>query len=362
MSFYRIYRPQIIDEVDNLAARQQLLRLLAKNRTDLPHAYLFSGPKGTGKTTAARLIAKIFNCTNLSKTTGPCGKCGQCTTIANGTNLDVLEIDAASNRGIDEIRQLRERIGFAPVSAGFTVYIIDEVHMLTNEAFNALLKTLEEPPAHVIFILATTELDKVPDTIISRCQLFSFRKPGREIIRKEIMRIAKKEGYELDNGASDLIALLGDGSFRDALGTLEKVIAASSKKKIAREEVEAITGAPRASLVNQFVQNLLVKDSDKAIASLGEAEKAGISMATFCSLILEKMRYILLVQNSPSSKSSIEEKVSPDDWAFILEQSSKKILTPAMLTAILEAADSIQCARISELPLELAVVKICATQ
>ena len=205
----------------------------------------------------------------------------------------------------------------------------------------------------------TTDLDKVPETIVSRCQTFIFRKPSREIIRKQVGLVAKKEGYELDAGASDLIALLGDGSFRDALGTLEKVIAASSDKKITREEVEAITGAPRAGLVNQFVESLLDKKEDTALKALSAAEKAGVSMTIFTPLILEKMRFILLVQHSKSSEASVKERVSPDDWEFIAAQAAKNSLTPHMLVVLLEAAEGVGRARIEQLPLELAVVKIC---
>ncbi|MDE1967235.1 MAG: DNA polymerase III subunit gamma/tau, partial [Patescibacteria group bacterium] len=206
---YRTYRPAKWDEV---VGQDHVVSALkdAIGNDRVAHAYLFSGSRGTGKTSVARILAKAV------KT----------------ADEDIYEIDAASNRGIDDIRQLREHVSVLPFSSPFKVYIIDEVHMLSKDAWNALLKTLEEPPKHVIFILATTELDKVPDTIISRCQTFAFKKPAREIIRKEIMRVAKKEGLELDSGAADLIALLGDGSFRDALGTLEKVIAASSGKKV----------------------------------------------------------------------------------------------------------------------------------
>ena len=272
---------------------------------------------------------------------------------------DIYEIDAASNRGIDDIRELREHVSVLPFSSPYKVYIIDEVHMLSKDAWNALLKTLEEPPKHVIFILATTELDKVPETIVSRCQTFSFRKPGREILRKEIARISKKEGYDLDSGASDLIALLGDGSFRDALGMLEKVIAASPDKKIGRNEVEAITGAPKADLVNRFVESVIDKNSDQALAVLGQAEKSGISMNTFSMLLLEKMRFIFLIQNSPASEAAVKDRVSDDDWQFIQSQATKKALTPIILSAFLEAADGVARAQIETLPLELAVVNVC---
>jgi len=333
---YRTYRPTSWKEVvgqDHIV--DALKEAIAAKR--ISHAYLFSGSRGTGKTTTARILAHEL------KT----------------ADEDIYEIDAASNRGIDNIRELREHVSVLPFSSPYKVYIIDEVHMLSKDAWNALLKTLEEPPKHVIFILATTELDKVPETIISRCQTFAFRKPGREVIREQVAMVAKKEGFTLDAGAADLIALLGDGSFRDALGMLEKVISASSDKKIGREEVEAITGAPRATLVNSFIQNLLAKNADAALMALVEAEKAGVSMNTFVTLVLEKARYILLVQHSKSSEAEIKNRVSPDDAAFIAEQAALNKMSPAILVALLEAAEGVARARIETLPLELAVVKIC---
>ncbi len=334
---YRTYRPSNWKEVIGQDHIVNALEDAISNKR-IAHAYLFSGSRGTGKTSVARILARAVE-------TSP---------------DDMYEIDAASNRGIDNIREIREHVSVLPFSSPFKVYIIDEVHMLSKDAWNALLKTLEEPPAHVIFILATTELDKVPETIISRCQTFSFKKPSREILRLEITRIAKKEGITLDAGAADLIALLGDGAFRDALGMLEKVIAASSDKKIGREEVEAITGAPRAGLVNQFIEAVISKNQDAALATIGEAEKTGISMNVLITLILEKVRFILLVQHSAASKTSVKERVSPDDWVFIEGEANKKALTAGMLASLLEAAENISRARIETLPLELAVVKICA--
>ena len=333
---YRTHRPASWKEVigqDHIV--DVLQEAIKQKRTS--HAYLFSGSRGIGKTTVARILAKSLDT----------------------ADEDIYEIDAASNRGIDDIRELREHVSVMPFSSPLKVYIIDEVHMLSKDAWNALLKTLEEPPKHVVFILATTELEKVPETIVSRCQTFTFRRPSREVIRLQVMAVAKKEGYTLDAGASDLIALLGDGSFRDALGTLEKVISSSKDKKLTRQEVEAITGAPKASLVNLFVENVIAKNSDGALKAVSEAEKAAISMSTFGTLILEKARFILLVQHSTSSVSSVKERVSEDDWLFIEAQAAKKALTLAMLVILLDAVGSISRANIESLPLELAVVKIC---
>ncbi len=333
---YRKYRP---DNWSDVLGQDHIVNVLKESikLSRISHAYLFSGSRGTGKTTLARIFARNV------KT----------------TEDDTYEIDAASNRGIDDIRELRDHVSVLPFSSPFKVYIIDEVHMLSKDAWNALLKTLEEPPKHVIFILATTELEKVPDTIISRCQTFSFKKPARDIVRKLCIDVAKKEGVTIDAGASDLIALLGDGSFRDALGMLEKVIASSSDKKISREEVELITGAPRAGLVNSFIDAILSKDMDVALKTLGDASKSGISMNVFGTLVLEKMRFILLVQNSISSKADVKERVSPDDFEFIENKATAKKLTTAVLLIILEAVEATMRARIESLPLELAVVKVC---
>ena len=343
---YRTYRPSKWSEVIGQDPIVEALKETVAGKR-LAHAYLFSGSRGTGKTTVARILARE----------------------AGAADEDIYEIDAASNRGIDDIRQLREHVSVMPFSSPVKVYIIDEVHMLSKDAWNALLKTLEEPPKHVIFILATTELDKVPETIVSRCQTFTFKKPGREVLRKQVLMVAKKENYNLDPGAADLIALLGDGSFRDALGMLEKVMSAltgglmiGAKRgtiAINRADVEKLTGAPRSGLVNSFIEQLLAKNEDKALATLAEAEQASLSMNTFMTLILEKARFILLVQHSKSSEASVKDRVSPDDFEFISMQAGKKLLTPQILMALLEAADATPRAQIEALPLELAMVKIC---
>ncbi len=334
---YRTYRPSSWNDVVGQESIVDVLKETIKFKR-ISHAYLFSGSRGTGKTSVARILAKSLGT----------------------TDEDIYEIDAASNRGIDDIRELREHVSVSPFSSIYKVYIIDEVHMLSKDAWNALLKTLEEPPKHVIFILATTELNKVPDTIVSRCQTFSFKRPSREVVRAHISVIAKKEGYTLDVDGADLIALLGDGSFRDALGMLEKVISSSKDKKLSRSEVEVITGAPKAILINTFIQNVIAKNADGSLDVLARVEKAGISMTVFSALMLEKMRFILLLQHSPSSKKYLIERVSKDDMNYIEAEASKKAITPTILIALLEAVGQISRSQIETLPLELAVVNICA--
>ena len=220
VALYRQWRPQ---DFKNLVGQNHISSTL-KNAIQLgkiAHAYLFSGPRGTGKTSTAKILAKSLNCMN-GPTSDPCNVCANCERITNGTSMDVLEIDAASNRGIDEIRELRESVKFAPVDGRYKVYIIDEVHMLTNEAFNALLKTLEEPPAHVVFILATTEAHKIPATIHSRCQRFDFRRIGFREIEQRLTDVAQHNGLTVAPDALKLIASHADGGLRDALSILDQ--------------------------------------------------------------------------------------------------------------------------------------------
>ncbi len=330
MSFYRTYRPQSIPEIDNLAVRAILTRLLTKPKEDLPHAFFLSGPRGAGKTTAARVIAKIFNCENSLKNTGPCGTCEQCESISHGKNLDVLEMDAASNRGIDEIRSLRDAISQTPVSSQFRVYIIDEVHMLTTEAFNALLKTLEEPPAHAVFILATTDPQKVPVTIVSRTTPIPFSKATPDEIGAALKRIIQKENIAIDDEALTYIASHVDGSFRDAVKNLEQV--SFSKDKVTVQKVQEILSAPDSEVVLAFITQLEAKNAQESIK------------------IVES-----LVQNGKDMKSFIVESLNVLESRLI---AGDPAVSP-MMRKLTQAFIEIKTAPISQLPLELAVVEFC---
>lgn len=343
MSFYRIYRPQTIDEIDNAAVREALLSLLRKDRRVLPHAFLFSGSKGTGKTTAARLVAKIFNCTKISKADGPCGKCEQCKAIAAGTNMDILEIDAASNRGIDEMRTLRERIALAPSASEFKVYIIDEVHMLTTEAFNALLKTLEEPPAHAVFVLATTDPQKVPATIVSRCVHITFSRAGSEELLAALRRIVRKEKIDIDKDALSRIADLADGSFRDAVKILEQ--ASLYKGKITPAAVEKLVSAATSALTAQFVVAVWAGEAQKAIALVEEFVAGGGDVKSFLQEVLSYLH-----------DRMIETVKDPKIQRYPPVDTQRRVMA-----ALIEAYGQMRQSPIAHLPLELAVIGIAGT-
>jgi DNA polymerase-3 subunit gamma/tau len=332
IALYRKYRPQKFKDV---IGQDQIVKVLENSieAGNIAHAYLFAGSRGTGKTSIARILARE---------------------IGTSEN-DLYEIDAASNRGIDDIREIRDGVSTLPFESKYKVYIIDEVHMLTKEAFNALLKTLEEPPAHAVFILATTETDKLPETVVSRCQVFSFKKPAQKILKDVVVDVAKKEGYSLESSSAELVALLGDGSFRDTLGILQKVISSSSDKKISAEEVELVTGAPRASLINDFIAALDSKDANKGLKAIKTASEQNIDMAVFLRLSLHKIRSILLLKYSPDMKVMIEDEFSSEDVAFLKDIAAKKEsgINSKTVIALLTAQEQMRISPIPELPLEL---------
>lgn len=337
IALYRKYRPQDFKEV---LGQEHIVKVLEGSIElgNISHAYLFAGSRGTGKTSIARIFARA---------------------IGSSKN-DLYEIDAASNRGIDDIRELRESVSSLPFESPYKVYIIDEVHMLTKEAFNALLKTLEEPPKHAVFVLATTEIDKLPETVVSRCQVFTFKKPTQKILKDLVLSIAKKEGYKLEPSSADLIAVLGDGSFRDTQGILQKILSFSKDKKISADEVEQVAGAPRAGLVNDFIKSIENKDLSGGLEAVKSAVSNNIDMLVYLKMILRKMRTALLLRYAKNMETSIKEEYSEDDFNFLKELSVKKEsnINSKTLLEILNVYDSVARANIPELPLELALIKL----
>jgi DNA polymerase-3 subunit gamma/tau len=335
-ALYRKYRPQTFTEVRD---QNHIVSVLegAIKKGEVPHAILFSGTRGTGKTTLARIFAKAIGT----------------------TDIDLYEIDAASNRGIDDVRELKEAVHTLPYESTHKVYIIDEVHMLTKEAFNALLKTLEEPPAHVIFILATTEEDKLLDTILSRCQVFRMHSPSRAVLAETVIDVAKREGFVLNPDAADLIAITADGSFRDALGVTQKVIMASGDKIGSADEVAAIIGAPKTAIMQQLVVALHNKDKVKALEAVQMAVESGVDMKLFSRLLLEHVRAVMLLRNIPGKKETILRSFGVDTQAKLEEYASvSSPLNSRMLLRLLQAFELVSRSPIPQAPLEIAIIDV----
>ncbi|MDD4241458.1 MAG: DNA polymerase III subunit gamma/tau [Smithellaceae bacterium] len=288
----RKFRPQRFDDV---TGQEHVVRTLANaiGQGRIGHAYLFSGPRGVGKTSVARILAKSLNC-ETGPTAAPCNVCPNCREITDGTSMDVREIDGASNRGIDEIRELRENVKFAPAASKYKIYIIDEVHMLTREAFNALLKTLEEPPGHVIFIFATTENHKVPATILSRCQCYDFRRISLAEIAANLGRIARKEGLTVSPAALTWVAEAGDGSMRDAQSVFDQIISYAGTT-ISDDDVEEILGLADRKYLFRLSEAVLARNAAVCLTILEEAYLAGIDMKHFYAMLLRHFRNLLLI-------------------------------------------------------------------
>lgn len=291
---YQKYRSQDFDELRGQENITKLLKNSVKSGL-LAQAYLFVGSRGTGKTSTARILAKAVNCLHPKKDGNPCNECENCISISEGRFLDLIEIDAASNRGIDQIRELKEKIEFSPTDGKYKVYIIDEVHMLTTEAFNALLKTLEEPPEHVIFILATTDVHKLPPTILSRCQRYDFRLGTDDEIRGLIFDVCKNEDFKIEDDALNVIVQNAKGSYRDALSILDVVYTGQEDNKsvVTLEEVQKILGLPDFDKVVSLLAYLLNGDGSKSLSIIEDLEDSGVNLQQFTSYVLDILRGVL---------------------------------------------------------------------
>jgi DNA polymerase-3 subunit gamma/tau len=289
---YRKYRPKTFSEV---IGQEHLIKTItyAIKQGRPAHAYLFSGTRGVGKTTIARLIIKAINCQNRGKGFEPCNKCVSCLSIDRNAAVDLLELDAASHRGIDEAKSLIESVKYPPVESAYKIFIIDEVHMLTKEAFNSLLKTLEEPPPYVIFILATTEPQKIPQTIISRCQYFELKRLKQDQIKQKIKIILKKENVKMDKKSIDFISRSGRGSLRDMESLLERIIS-QSEKKISWKNLEEILGIVSPEIIRDFLKILLKKDAKGSLQFIHSVFERGKDIVQFNTQIINYLRLIIL--------------------------------------------------------------------
>ncbi|MFC6170184.1 DNA polymerase III subunit gamma/tau [Loigolactobacillus jiayinensis] len=356
-ALYRVWRPQrFADIVGQETITQTLRNALEAHQTS--HAYLFTGPRGTGKTSAAKIFAKAVNCPNL-KDGEPCNECPTCKAITAGTLNDVIEIDAASNNGVDEIRDIRDKAKYAPTSAPFKVYIIDEVHMLSTGAFNALLKTLEEPPSHVVFILATTEPHKVPLTIISRTQRFDFQRISAQAIYTRMSYILEQKGITFEEAALKTIAKAAEGGMRDALSVLDQVLSFSDNH-VTLENALQVTGSAAQQLLADYMQAVQQHNTPQALELLQQVLAAGKDAGRFIEDLIEYSRDLLLYQQAPTMVEKIELGSVDDQF----KQLSQAFAATDLYRVIDVLNDSQQQLRFTNHPdiyLEVASVKLCQT-
>lgn len=303
-ALYRKYRPKNFDDV---VGQEVIIKTLSNaiSNNKVSHAYLFTGPRGTGKTSIAKIYAKILNCEHLENL-NPCEECVSCTQINNNQNIDVIEIDAASNNGVDEIREIRNKVGLVPSNSKYKIYIIDEVHMLTTQAFNALLKTLEEPPAHIIFIFATTEPHKIPRTILSRCQKFDFKKISNKNIVSRLRHIANIESIDITDEALNEIAVLADGGLRDSIGMLDQAVSYSSDT-ITLQDVHDINGTVDKEEIRSFISCILEKDMVSLLEKIEAYEEQGRNIVKITQELIDELKNIILYSNVPEYFEEKEE-------------------------------------------------------
>ena len=354
-SLYRRHRPGSFDEV---VGQTHVVRTLrnAVEQGKVHHAYLFVGSRGTGKTSMAKILARSLNCERGGPTIHPCGECESCVTIAAGTSMDVIEMDAASNRSVDDVRDLRERVAYAPSGGRWKVYILDEAHMLTKEAWNAFLKTLEEPPPNTVFVLATTESHKVMATIADRCQRFDFQRPSLEQISEVLNRVAAAESLEADEGAVAMIARSAQGSFRDALGTLDQLVAFGGDHVELKDVLEML-GAADADLLFEAVDAVVAEDPKGVLLGVEKMARSGRDPSQFARDLLAHLRHLLIAQTTGEVPATFV--VTATDTARMQAQAAA--IRPAnLLRTIDELADALTAVREGDdarLAVEIALLK-----
>jgi DNA polymerase-3 subunit gamma/tau len=354
-SLYRRHRPGSFDEV---VGQTHVVRTLrnAVEQGKVHHAYLFVGSRGTGKTSMAKILARSLNCERGGPTVTPCGECESCVTIAAGTSVDVIEMDAASNRSVDDVRDLRERVAYAPAGGHWKVYILDEAHMLTKEAWNAFLKTLEEPPPNTVFVLATTESHKVMATIADRCQRFDFQRPSLEQISEVLNRVAAAESLEVDEGAAAMIARSAQGSFRDALGTLDQLVAFGGDHVELKDVLEML-GAADADLLFEAVDAVIAEDPKGVLIGVEKMARSGRDPSQFARDLLAHLRHLLIAQTTGEVPTSFV--VTATDTARMQAQAAA-ISAANLIRTIDEVADALTAVREGDdarLAVEIALLK-----